>query len=260
MRTRVLVRVGVAVALAAIVLGGCHFDGDAFQAKFTRSDELTAPLADIAALDVNTNIGRIEFVKGDVNEVRITAEIKIKARTEERAQELGEQVRIVAEPSGQVLRIKAIKPAELDKKNLSVDYTITAPAALALTCTTNVGDVRIADFTNSVEAHVNVGTVLCTGLRGNTNLETNVGDIRAEYASDAPAAISVTATSNVGDVELAGPRDLSAQVAAETNVGSIDSDRPLTVTGPIKRSIRASIGSGDGRINLRTNVGSIRIR
>lgn len=265
MRARVLARVGILMGMTALVLGGCHFggchfDGDAFKAKFTRSENMTAPLAEINSLDVNTNVGKIEFIAADVAEVQIAAEIKVMARTEERAQELGEQVRIVAEPSGQTLRIQAIRPAGLDENKLSVDYTITAPSVLALKGTTNVGDVRTTGFSNEIEARTDVGTITCTGLRGKVDLHTNVGDVRVEYAPDASAAISVDASTNVGNVELAGPQEISAKVAAETNVGSIDTDRPLTVTGSLQRSIRASLGTGDGRISLRANVGSIRIR
>lgn len=260
MRTDGLMRIGVIAVLAAIIMGGCHFDGDSFKAKFTRSEELTTPAAGIDSMDIRTNVGKIELTAADVSEVQIAAEIKVKARTEEEAQELAEQVHIVAEPSGKTLRIRAERPSGLKDSNLSVDYTITAPAGLALKCITNVGDVRTAGFTSSIEARTDVGSVTCTGLRGEADLHTNVGDIRAEYANDAPAAISVQASSNVGNVDLAGPQDISAKLAAETNVGSINSDRPLTVSGPMRQSINASIGNGDGRISLRTNVGSIHIR
>ncbi len=53
---------------------------------------------------------------------------------------------------------------------------------------------------------------------------------------------------------------MSAHLQATTNVGSIDTDRPLTVTGQIKKSIQATIGDAEGDIVLRTNVGSIHIR
>jgi hypothetical protein len=255
MRTTVLISIGVMVVLA-----GCHISGDAFKAKFTRSENLTATLTDIAVIDVSTNVGKIELIPGDVAEVQIAAEIRVKAGSEEKAQELGEGVRIEAEPSGRTLVIKAVKPAGFGRNQLEVDFTITAPAALAIKAAVNVGDIRITDFTGRVETRSDVGKILCTGLRGDADLHTNVGDVRAEYASDAPAAISVNASANVGDVELAGPQNLSAKVTAETNVGSIDSDRPLTVTGSLHKSIRASIGNGEGRINLGTNVGSIRIR
>jgi hypothetical protein len=260
MRAGSLIRLGVFTVVAVVALGGCHVNGDAFKAKFTRSEELTAPVAGMEAIDISTNVGKIELIAADVAEVKIAAEIKVKARTEERAQELGEQVRIVAEPSGRTLRIKVIRPAGLDENKLAVDYTITAPAALALKCVTNVGDIRTAGFSGPVEARTDVGTITCRGLRGKVDLQTNVGDIKAEYAPDAPAAISVDASSNVGNVELEGPAEISAKVAAETNVGSIHSDRPLTVSGSLKQSIRASLGSGEGGISLRTNVGSIRIQ
>jgi hypothetical protein len=242
MRTGRFVRVGVVAGLAATILAGCHFGGDTFRAKFACSVELTAPVDGIVAMGVNTNVGNIQFDAADVAEVHIAAEIRVKDRTEERAQELAERVRIVAEPSGQTLHIKTVKPVGLKDGNLSVDFLITAPAGLALKFTTNVG------------------TITCTGLRSEISLHTNVGDIRAEYASDAPAAVKADASTNVGRIELAGPREISARLTAETNVGDIDSDRPLTVSGSLKRSINASLGNAEGRISLRTNVGSIQIR
>ena len=260
MRTGAIVRIGVAVGLAAMLLGGCYIHTDMFKAKFSRSEDLTAPLTGITALDVTTNVGKIQLEAADVAEVRIAAEIRVKAPTEERAQELAEQVRIVAEPSGQTLTIKAVKPSDFGRHELSVDFTVTAPAALALTCTTNVGDIRVSGFTKRVKASADVGAVTCTGLREEIDLHTNVGDIRATYVGDAPAALTATMASNVGDIEFTGPRDISAHVTAAANVGSIRTDRPITVTGSLKQSIRASLGKGEGRVNLNTNVGSIKIR
>ncbi|OHB66675.1 MAG: hypothetical protein A2Y77_11235 [Planctomycetes bacterium RBG_13_62_9] len=87
-----------------------------------------------------------------------------------------------------------------------------------------------------------------------------MGDVRAAYASDAPAALSVAIGTNVGAIEFAGPKDISAKLTAKANVGSIDSDRPLTVSGSLGQSIRASLGTAEGQVHLSTNVGSIKIR
>jgi hypothetical protein len=173
-------------------------------------------------LDIRTDVGKIHLNAADVAEIRVHAEIKVKAATEERAKDLAEGVRIVLKPSGETLAIKAVKPTGFGSNG--VDFTITAPAGLALKCTTNIGNIR------------------------------------AEYAPDAPAAIHLDASTNVGNIELAGPKDISATLTAETNVGSIDTARPLTVMGNLTQSIRTSLGSAEGRISLRTNVGSIRIR
>ncbi|MEN6574845.1 MAG: DUF4097 family beta strand repeat-containing protein [Phycisphaerales bacterium] len=260
MKTMLLIRLAAVVIATGVLAAGCQFGGDTFKAKFVRSEELTASLDGITAVDVNIEVGKIQLEAADAAETHIQAEIQVRAATEEKAEELAQGVRITAEPSGHTLVIKAVKPSGFGRNELSVDLTITAPAGLALKCTTNVGDIRTVGFTNSVKACTSVGAIACTGLRGDVDLHTNVGDIRAEYASDAPAAIEVDASANVGAIELAGPQETSASLTAEANVGSIDTDRPLTVTGHLKQSIRASLGSAEGRISLRTNVGSIRIR
>jgi len=261
MRMGWFVRLAATATLVSVLVAGCQFGGDAFKAEFTRSEELTGHVAGITMLDIRTDIGKIHLDAADVAEIRVQAEIKVKAATEERAEELAEGVRIVLKPSGDTLAFKAVKPSCFGRIQLCVDLTITAPAGLALKCTTNIGEIRTTGFTGHIEAFTNVGTIICTGLHGSVvDLRAEVGDIRAEYAPDAPAAIHVDASTDVGSIELAGPKDISAKLTAEADVGSIDTDRPLTVTGDLKQSIRASLGSAEGRISLRTNVGSIRIR
>ncbi len=184
----------------------------------------------------------------------------MKAASEELAQELAGRVEVLAEPRGETLFVKVRKPADLRHNELSVDLSITAPAHLALACVTNVGDIRVAGFTEDVKARTDVGAITCTGIRGDTDLHTNVGDIKVEYVSDAPAALNASASTNVGAIDFAGPQQISANLTAATNVGSLRTDRPLTVTGSFQRSVKASLGNAEGQVNLSTNVGSIRIR
>lgn len=238
--------------------GGCSTGS--YRAKAQRTEELSVSLTDIAALDVESNVGTITLDSADVGEARITAEMTVRAKTEEEAEELVEQVRISAEPTGQTLVIRAIKPPGFGRNQLSVDFVIAAPGRLAVECTTNVGDIRITDFSDKVAAKTDVGKVVCSGLRNDAELHTNVGDIRATYASDAPATIKLAATTNVGNVDFSGPGQISARLSASTNVGSIHTDRPLTVTGQMKKSINATLGDAEGEITLHSNVGSIKIR
>lgn len=262
MRTGRIAKVSFSIALAlATFLAGCYVPfGDAFKAEAKRTEELTAPLDGITSLDVATNVGTLKLEAADVEQAHITAEITVKAKTEEEAQQLVEEVRITAEPSGQKLVVKAVKPDNFGRNQLSVNFTITAPNQLALACTTNVGDIEVAGFAERVEGHTDVGSITGTDLRGALALHTNVGDIKVAYAPDAPAAMNVDLSTNVGSIDFAGPQEISANLTAAANVGSIDTDRPLPVTGQIKKSIRASLGDCDGQIRLNTNVGSIKIR
>ncbi len=260
MKTGSFVRVGLYVALAAGLLAGCSFHGGMFKATFTRSEDLSAPLAGITALDVTTEVGEIRLEAAEVSEARILADIKVRAGSEAQAQELAEKVRVTVETTGQRLVVKALKPKAFGRNELSVDLTISALASLALDCTTNVGDIHVSGFTNRVEARTNVGSITCTGLRDAAELHTNVGEIRAVYAPDTPAALDFSAATDVGGIEFTGPSEISAHLTAETNVGGIHTNRPLTVRGWMNKSVQATLGSGEGQVRLRTNVGSIKIR
>jgi Toastrack DUF4097 len=249
-----------ALVLTTLCVGCCSNMGGNLRAKAQRVDELNAGATDLTTLDVSTQVGAIKLESGDISRVDIVAEITVRSKTTEEAEALIEDVQIVAEQSGDKLVVKAVKPSGFGRNQLGVEFTITAPAGLALRCTTNVGDIRIAGFNESVVAKTDVGTIRCSDLRSNANLHTNVGDIKVSYASDAPAVFEASASTNVGNVDFTGPDDISAKLAARVNVGSINTDRPLTVTGPIKKSISATLGNAEGKITLHTNVGSVKIR
>jgi hypothetical protein len=262
MRTILSTKIGLCVVgVFAVVFAGCYTSfGDALKGKAERADELTASAADVTALKVTTNVGAIKLSPSETGEVRITAHITVKAKTDEEADELIEQVRITAEPSGDTLVIKAEKPSGFGHNQLAVDFTITAPAGLRLECTTNVGDIRIDGFNSRIKARTDVGSIDCAGLRDGIDLHTNVGDIRAAYSPDAPTALDVSAATNVGSIDFSGPVQISANLTAAANVGDIHTDRPLTVRGSLGKSIKASLGGAEGRVDLHTNVGSITIR
>jgi hypothetical protein len=261
MRRTLSTTIGLYVALACMIpVAGCVIsNGDNLRGKAERTDNLTSPVGSVNALRVSTNVGAIRLDAAETAEIRITADITVKARTDEEAQQLLEGVRISAEPSGDTFVVKADKPPHFDHNQWSVDLTITAPANLRLDCTSNVGEIRIDGFTSRVETRTDVGSITCDGLRDAMSARTNVGDIRAAYATDAPAVLDVTASTNVGKIDFTGPAEISASVTAATNVGDIHTDRPLTVRGTVGKSLNASLGDAKGKVDLRTNVGSIAI-
>jgi len=262
MRRTSMLKIGVCAATAwMIACTGCVIcPGDRLTCKAERTQELGAAAADVAALDVKTDVGDITLEAAETDEVHITAEITVKAKTDEQAERLLQAVRVTAEPSGDTLVIKARKPADFGRNQLAVDFKIAAPARLRLRCVADVGNIRAEGFAGPVEARTDVGNVSCTGLRAAANLRTSVGDVRAAYVADAPAALDLTMTTDVGNVNFTGPTEISANLDASSDVGSIHTSRPLTVTGTVSKSIKASLGDTKGRISLRTNVGSIHIQ
>lgn len=269
MKTSRIIAWGLCSAIVwTLFLGGCVIyvgdgdgDGHYLGSEAKRTDELTAPLTDITALEVSTNVGGIRIEAADVTEAAITAKITVRAKTEEEADALLEGVRISLEPSDHRLVIKTIKPSDFGHNSLAVDFHITVPKQLEAHCTTRVGDIRISGLAGDVVARADVGKIDCTDLRGGkAELTTNVGDIKAAYAGDAPAALWINASTNVGNIDFSGPDRISARFSAVTNVGSIHTNREMNVRGFVGKSLDAVLDSGDGRVTFRTNVGEIHIR
>jgi hypothetical protein len=261
MKERFLINPGLVFSLCVLgLVSSCHINvGDAFKAKYERTESTSVPMAGVAELDVETNVGSVTITGADVTDCDITAEITVKAKTKEEAQKLAEEVEIEIEASGDKLTIKAKTPAELKKRPPAVDFKITAPKRLKLSCLTHVGTVKVSDIQGPIKTNVNVGSIICKQVLAEVELEANVGSVEVRYSQAAPAACSAEITTNVGSIEFTGPPELSAQVDASTNVGSIKTAHPITIVGKVGKSIKGKIGAGEGTIHLETNVGSIEI-
>jgi hypothetical protein len=260
MRHSLTAKTALAAAMIAMLFApGCVNFGGNLPAKAQRSEQLTSPVSGITTLDVYSEVGRIVLETADVAEASIIADVTVRSKTDEEAQNLVDQVRITAEQSGPQLVVRAVKPSGFDRNQLCVDFTISAPAHLAVQCATNVGDIQVDGFAGRVTAKTDVGRIEATQVRSMADCHTNVGDIRLAYAPDAPARTNASAKTNVGSIDITLGDSVSAEVDARVNVGSIETQRSLTISGRIGKSLNGSIGDGEGRIRLETNVGSIRI-
>jgi hypothetical protein len=239
---------------------GCKNIGSKFKAKYQRSEHASVPVTSETELNVESDVGSITVTGADVTDCNITAEITVKARTKEEAQKLAEKVKIEFESSGDTLTIKTVKPDELKKRPLDVDFKIIAPKHMKLNCSTSVGTVTVSDIEGRIKASTNVGSVICSSVVAELDLSSNVGSVTVKYKETAPAACKANISTNVGSIEFTAPSELSAQIHASTNVGSVNTAKPITVVGKVGKSIKGTIGPGEGKVTLKTNVGSIEIK
>jgi hypothetical protein len=183
-----------------------------------------------------------------------------KASTEEKAQKLSEETQIKLEHIGNTLKVKVEKPPMTNRDAVCVSFSITVPRQTALNLQTNVGELEIDNITEPIKVKTNVGKITCREITSRLDLVTNVGEVKVVYAKDAPAACNADITTSVGEISFAGPDNLSAKFHASANIGSIETRLPLTVTGKIGQSLDGTVGAGEGKVGLETNVGSIKIR
>lgn len=260
MRKHFLINLCMAASLCLLtVLSSCKDINSLFKAEHQRTEHTSVPIAGVVGLNIETDVGSITVTGADVTDCNITAEITVKAQTKEKAQKLAEEVKMELESSSDTLTIKAVRPAELKKGALVVDFKIIAPRHMKLDCSTGVGTVTVSDIEGRIEASVNVGSIVCRTVVAELDLSSNVGSVTVKYADTAPAACKANIITNVGSIEFTAPPHLSAQVHASTNIGSVKTAKPITVVGKVGKSIKGTIGSGEGKVLLKTNVGSIEI-
>jgi hypothetical protein len=244
-----------------VVIAGCCINIDGWlRAEYERTDELNAPLGPGSILALENSVGSINIAGLDVTECNVTATICVKAPTEEETKELAEQIKIELEQDGNTLTVRTEKPRTKKRRSISISFDITVPKQTALELGSDVGKIRVSNITETIKAQTDVGQITCKEISNDIDLKADVGTVKVVYSKDAPAACSITISTDVGGIELTTPPDFSATVYAETDVGSIKTDLPLTVRGKISKSLHGTIGAGEGELRLKTDVGSIRIR
>jgi len=247
-----------AVSLIGISLlifaSGC-LDG-VTKEKYERTEALTASIAGNGTLDVETDVGEIKVTGGDITDCNITAKITAGAWTQEEAKELAGKVEIDVQESAKGVTIRVKKPAN---SKVEVSFDIIVPRTVSLICNSDVGAINITDIKGEIKAATDVGAVKCIDVYGKIDLGSDVGEVIAKYAKDAPAACYATLKTDVGKINFTGPADMSAQIDASTDVGGIDTALPITVTGKVGKELHGSVGEGQGKVHLSTDVGAISI-
>ena len=146
--------------------------------------------------------------------------------------------RILANPpivqNGNSVRIGESNDHDLFN-NISIDYDISVPPAVALNLHSGSGDIEIDHVGRYLSASSGSGNVRAHGIHGAAELGTGSGDIELEQ--EAPG--DVKAKTGSGNIKIHG---LNGGLTARSGSGDIEGDGHLT--GP------ANLATGSGNIKL----------
>lgn len=144
------------------------------------------------------------------------------------------------------------------------DGSITVLRSSAKSCDahTSDGNITVAEVQgNNLTLRTSDGGIKCSDITaGRLNCRTSDGSIHIQYAKDVRGPLDVQATTSDGSITFVGPPGLSAVIDAYTSDGSIRTELPIAVTGKIGKSLRGTVGTGEGKVYLKTGDGSITIR
>jgi len=126
---------------------------------------------------------------------------------------------------------------------------------------TDDGRVTLGQVGGGIKVRSNDGSIRVDEVIGDVKLETDDGRITVVYSQDAGGVCNVSLITNDGAIDFTAPVDFSANVEIITDDGAINTDLPIKVTGKLGKSgIKGTIGTGEGKLYIKTDDGSIRIR
>jgi hypothetical protein len=247
--------------------------------KASRVVTFEVPAAALQRLGCTSHNGSIR-VTGDAKAAVVTvrAELSVRGFTPEEAAANLAQLDVAQEVAGDALTLGGRCPDALRRRfSPAFDFTITAPARLAVSATSHNGGIRAEGVDGEIEAtthngdlHVTGGSPSVQGLTHNGDvvwrgaarrlaLTTNNGDIDAEFGAD--GEVTAELTTHNGDVDLAFAGAVDAGFAAETHNGRLRLGSRVTPVDVGKRKATGRVGKGGaGAVRATTHNGSVTVK
>jgi hypothetical protein len=238
MATGPYVRIALAgsLVLMLFVCSSCVIihTGDLAMAKCEKEVELAAPLPAGSSFSAETGDGSITVHGVDTSECKVLAKVVAHAGTEERAQQLVDEIDVRLEPSSNGLKVVTKGPHLIGNAWYSVSLDVQAPVQTSLALVTSDGTVRIASITGNANVRTSDGSVEAEGVKGDVKLKTSDGNVTCTrldagtleaIASDGgikiadTAAKSCTARTSDGSIALTNVR--ADSITVHTNDGAI---------------------------------------
>lgn len=219
------------------------------------------------ALNLSNENGSVEIESWDRDEVRVRAEITLKAGSNQSAREAMDRFEIVTAREGDEISVTSRKPRGQDgflawlagsQIEVDINYEIRVPRHLDVEIETVNGSIQAQALSGVIALDSVNGRITVKDSRGAVSADTVNGSISVELVDVAAGERMAFGTTN-GGITLSLPADVKADVDAATTNGSITSDLPLTSDSFSKSRIRGTLNGGGVPIRMRTTNGSIRI-
>ena len=125
---------------------------------------------------------------------------------------------------------------------------------------TDDGRVTLTRIVGDIKVRSNDGSVAIEDVIGDVDIQSDDGRIIVIYNKETGGVFDVSMVTDDGAVDFTAPKNFSANVEVITD-GSLYTDLPVKVLGKLgKNGIKGAIGTGEGRLYIKTDDGSIRIR
>ena len=162
-------------------------------------------------VEVENNVGSVEIVGTDEDEVWVEALVRGYGATRAQAEQAAGDVEVTIEQRDEDhIYVVGRTPSRTFRKTPNVAFVLHVPRECDLDVTNNVGDVRVKEIDGAAHIQVNVGSIDIRGwnMTQDSYLSTDVGKIQVRLWPE--SSFYLDAATNVGDIdidfEIEGPR------------------------------------------------------
>ena len=275
---KIILRFGLLFLWFAVAGCNIHIRCCVPLAEYKRVVHLSEPMAAGLSFSARTHDGSIKVIGGDIADCNVTATIIARAGSHSQAEKIAEKTKLSLERLSGGLKLKIEKPL-LICRSIDVQLDVKVPKNCDLELVTKDGDITVENINGILDVKTGDGTLVMSrvgnkikarSFDGTIRIKKNYGDISARsfdgkitvaYSKEAEGVCDVSLTTNDGTIDLKTPENFSANVEISTNDGTIESNLPINVAGKLsKKRIKGTIGTGLGRLYIKSGDGTIRIR
>ncbi len=236
------------------ILLGAALTAAAHAADFDR----TLPASSATDVYVATGSGRIHIYPGSDSELHVKAHIhagwNAGGDIDERMRQISSNPPI--SQSGNQIHIGEVPSSQRALyNNITIDYEISAPRAVALNLRSGSGDVEVDNVGRFLKGETGSGSIRAHGIAGPADLHTGSGDVELQQAGPG----EVKASTGSGSIRING---LAGALTARTGSGDIEANGALMGPSHLQSgsgSIRAHVNH-DSHLSVDATTGSGTIR
>jgi hypothetical protein len=264
---RTLVRGLGLIVLVSILCGasGCYSSIVAVAkcaSKHKTCKSVEQDFAPGSTLRVRNDFGPILVSGENASTCEIVGRIYVEAPTKREAREIGEQVRIVAEPNDGTLFVTVAKPHLEKNRAVWVDLEIMVPSRAHVDCQTEFGRVKLVGIEGDIRTHTEFGPVVCEEITsGSITVKSEFGGINITCSDACPADLVADVRTDYGKIRFRAPEAFEGDIDMGTDFGSTRTRIPIAHYSEWSDDRKiATTGGGKGRLSLHTDFGSVRVK
>jgi DUF4097 and DUF4098 domain-containing protein YvlB len=258
---------GIAAAFAALAIpmtamagqgqtSPCPDPGRSDRPSHCEIREFVVPaVGNALAVDASPN-GGIAVHGWNRQDVQIRAKVVATAETQQEADALASQVKVVTDGG----RIRSEGPrAAGGESGWSVSFDLMVPMDGGLDLQSKNGGISLADVRGRIDFAATNGGISLKNVNGDVRGHTTNGGVKVELAGDRWQGHGLDVQTVNGGVSLLVPDGYSAHVEAGTRNGGLKCEFPITVQGTLNTELATDLGQGGAPIKVRTTNGGVAI-